>query len=45
MQRKDDGYFISNEEVKMATRILGCIGIGFLGLRLIRLALWPPVQA
>ncbi len=42
MQQREDGIFIPNEEIKMATRIPGYIGIGFLGLRLIRLALWPP---
>ena len=44
MERREDGIFIPNEEIKMATRILGYIGIGFLGLRLIRLALWPPIH-
>lgn len=44
MERREDGIFIPNEEIKMTTRILGYIGIGFLSLRLIRLALWPPVH-
>ena len=45
MERREEGIFIPNEEIRMATRILGYIGIGFLSLRLIRLALWPPIQA
>jgi hypothetical protein len=45
MERREEGIFIANEEIKMAGKILGYIGIGFLSLRLIRLALWPPIQA
>ena len=42
MERREDGSFIPDEEIKMATRILGYIGMGWHGLRLIRMALWPP---
>lgn len=44
MERREDGIFIPNEEIKRATKILSYISIGFLSLRLIRLALWPPIQ-
>ena len=44
MEQREDGIFIPNKEIEMATKIVGCIGIGFLTLRLIRLALWLPVQ-
>lgn len=45
MEQREDGIFISQKEIRMATRILGYIGIGFLSLRLIRITLWPPYQA
>ena len=44
MERREDGIFIPNEEIEMATKIIGGIGIAFLGIRLLRLALWLPVQ-
>ncbi len=44
MERREDGIFIPAQEIEMASKIVGGIGIAFLGIRLIRLALWLPVQ-
>lgn len=41
MQRKDEGYFITNKEVKDTTRVLGYVGLGFLTLRILRIILRP----
>lgn len=42
MERREDGIF--KEEIEMATKIVGGIGIAFLGIRMLRLALWLPVK-
>ena len=44
MELREDGLFIPKEEIEMATMIIGGIGIAFLGIRLLRLALWLPVR-
>ncbi len=44
MEKTDEGYSITNEEVKQATRILGYVGLAMLVTRLFRLLFWPPVS-
>ncbi len=41
MERKEGGYFITDEEVKNAGKILGYVATGLLALRLMRVILWP----
>ena len=41
MQRKENGWFITDDDVKKAGKILGYIAAGALALRLIRVILWP----
>ena len=43
MKKTDDGYIVTNEEVKRATRILGYVGLAMLATRLFRVLFWPPV--
>jgi hypothetical protein len=41
MQRKENGWLITDDDVKSAGKILGYIAAGALALRLIRIILWP----
>lgn len=43
MEKRSDGYFISNEELKQTGKILGMIGIGFLVVGSLRALIWGPV--
>ena len=43
MKKTDEGYIITNEEVKKVTRVLGYIGLAMLATRLFRVLFWPPV--
>lgn len=43
MEKTDEGYSVTNEEVKQATRVLGYVGLAMLVTRLIRVLFWPPV--
>ena len=42
MERRDNGYFISDENVEKGARYLGITAAIFLGIRLLRVALWLP---
>ena len=41
MEKREGGYFITEDEVRNAGRILGYIAAGVLALRLIRVILRP----
>ena len=41
MERKEDGWFITDTDVENAGKILGYLAAGVLALRLIRVILWP----
>ncbi len=43
MERKEGGYFISNEEIKDTAKALGYVGIGCLIIGVIRSLIWGPV--
>ena len=43
MKKTDDGYTVTHEEVKKATRVLGYVGLAMLATRLFRVLFWPPV--
>jgi len=43
VKKTDDGYSITNEEVKKVSRVLGYIGLAMLATRLFRVLFWPPV--
>ena len=43
MEKTDEGYSITNEEVQKATRILGYVGLAMLATRLFKILFWPPV--
>ena len=42
MERRKDGYFISDESIEKGTMYLGITAAIFLGIRLLRVALWLP---
>jgi len=42
MERRDDGYFISDEIIEKGAKYLGITTAIFLGIRLLRVALWLP---
>ncbi len=42
MKKTDEGYTITNDEVKKATRLLGYVGLAMLATRLFRVLFWPP---
>ena len=41
MKRTDEGFLITDEEVKKASKLLGYVGLAMLTTRLFRLLLWP----
>lgn len=43
MKKTDEGYTITNDEVKKALRALGYVGLAMLATRFFRLLFWPPV--
>ena len=43
MKKTDEGYSITNDEVKKAVRALGYVGLAMLATRLFRVLFWPPV--
>ncbi len=42
MKKTDEGYTITNDEVKKAVRLLGYVGLAMLATRLFRVLFWPP---
>ena len=43
VEKTDDGYRVTNEEVQKVSRILGYVGLAMLATRLFRVLFWPPV--
>ena len=43
MERKEDGYFVTDEEVVKAAKIAGIAGAGIVALTILRQIFWPPV--
>ena len=43
MKKTDEGYSVTNEEIKKATKILGYVGLAMLATRLFRVLFWPRV--
>jgi len=43
LERKEEGYYISDEEVAKAAKIAGIIGAGIVVCTLLRLMFWPPI--
>ena len=41
MQRKDEGIFVPDEDIKKAKKLLGNVGLVLLGLELIRFIFRP----
>ena len=41
MERKENGWFITDDDVRNTGKILGYLAAGVLALRLIRVILWP----
>ena len=42
LKKTEEGYTITNDEVKSASRILGYVGLAMLATRVFRVLLWPP---
>lgn len=43
MERKEKGYFVTDEEVEKAVRYACYAGAGLIVLNILRYLLWPPV--
>jgi len=43
MEKRDGGYFISNEEIRHTGKVLGYVGIGCLVVGIMRSLIWGPV--
>ena len=43
MKKTDEGYTITNDEVKKGVCLLGYVGLAMLATRLFRVLFWPPV--
>ena len=43
MERKEGGYFVTNEEIKHTAKVLGYVGIGCLIIGALRSLIWGPV--
>lgn len=43
MERKEKGYFVTDEEVEKAVRYACYAGAGLIVLNILRHLLWPPV--
>ena len=44
MEKRADGYFVSNEEVNTGKKILAYVGIGTIALKIIRFIIASPVR-
>ena len=43
MEKTNEGYTITDEELQKVSRILGYVGLAMLATRLFRVLFWPPV--
>jgi len=43
LERKEEGYFVSDEEVVKAAKIAGIAGAGMVVFTLLRQIFWPPI--
>ena len=43
MEKKENGYFVTNEEVNKALRYAAYAGAGLIVLNIVRALLWVPV--
>jgi len=43
VERKEKGYYVSDEEVTKAATIAGIASVGIAALTILRMLFWPPV--